>query len=37
MSLMSAGLLNRFKKRQILDLMAFIESKGDQNHPIFKK
>jgi len=37
MSLMPQGLLNRFKKQQILDLIAYLESAGDPNHRLFRK
>ena len=34
---MPAGLLNMFNKDEILDLLAYLESLGDPNHPNFRK
>ena len=34
---MPAGLLNMFTKDEILDLLAYLESLGDPNHPNFRK
>ena len=34
---MPAGLLNTFTKDEILDLLAYLESLGDPNHPNFRK
>jgi putative heme-binding domain-containing protein len=34
---MPEGLLNTFNKEEILDLLAYLESLGDPNHPDFKK
>ncbi|MBA3936756.1 MAG: c-type cytochrome [Planctomycetes bacterium] len=36
-SLMPPGLLNTFTKDEILDLLAFLESMGDPQHPDFSK
>ena len=35
-SLMPAGLLDTFKEEEILDLMAYLLSRGDRNHAMFK-
>ena len=34
---MPEGLLNSFKREEILDLLACLESGGDTNHPAFKR
>jgi putative heme-binding domain-containing protein len=34
---MPAGLLNTFTREEILDLLAYLESLGDQTHPNFRK
>ena len=36
-SLMPAGLLNTFNEDEILDLLAYLESMGDEKHPNFSK
>ncbi|MFN4944476.1 MAG: c-type cytochrome, partial [Akkermansiaceae bacterium] len=36
-SLMPPGLLNTFNQDEILDLLAYLESMGDENHPVFSK
>ena len=36
-SLMPPGLLNTFKQDEILDLLAYLESMGDEMHPNFRK
>ncbi len=36
-SLMPPGLLNTFKQEEILDLIAYLESMGDEKHPDFSK
>ncbi|HJZ54996.1 MAG TPA: c-type cytochrome [Gemmataceae bacterium] len=36
-SMMPAGLLDTFKEDEILDLMAYILSRGDRTHAMFKK
>jgi putative heme-binding domain-containing protein len=36
-SLMPPGLLNTLNEEEILDLMAYLESMGDANHPNFKQ
>ena len=36
-SMMPAGLLDTFKEDEVLDLMAYMLSKGDRNGPMFKK
>jgi putative heme-binding domain-containing protein len=36
-SMMPAGLLDTFKEDEILDLMAYMLSRGDRNHAMFKK
>jgi putative heme-binding domain-containing protein len=36
-SLMPPGLLNTFKEDEILDLLAYLESMGDEKHPNFSK
>jgi putative heme-binding domain-containing protein len=36
-SMMPAGLLDTFKEDEILDLMAYLLSRGDRNSPMFKK
>ncbi len=36
-SLMPPGLLNTFKEEEILDLLAYLESMGDEQHPHFRK
>ena len=36
-SLMPPGLLNTFNQDEILDLLAYLESMGDENHPVFGK
>jgi putative heme-binding domain-containing protein len=36
-SMMPAGLLDTFKEDEVLDLMAYILSRGDRNHVMFKK
>lgn len=36
-SLMPPGLLNAFKEDEILDLLAYLESMGDEKHPDFNK
>jgi putative heme-binding domain-containing protein len=36
-SLMPPGLLNTFKDDEILDLLAYLESMGDEKHPNFSK
>ena len=35
-SMMPAGLFNTLEKEEILDLMAFLLSRGDRNHKMFK-
>lgn len=37
LSMMPAGLLDTFKEDEILDLMAYILSRGDRTHAMFKK
>jgi hypothetical protein len=34
---MPAGLLDTFSREDVLDLLAYIESLGDPNHPNFQK
>jgi hypothetical protein len=34
---MPPGLLNTFNQDEILDLLAYLESMGDENHPLFSK
>ena len=34
-SAMPAGLLDRLEKQQILDLLAYIESRGDPHHGVY--
>jgi hypothetical protein len=34
---MPPGLLNTLNEEEILDLMAYLESMGDANHPNFKQ
>ena len=36
-SMMPAGLLDTFKEDEILDLMAYLLSRGDKNHAMLKK
>src|SRR5262249_10955786 len=36
-SMMPDGLLDPFKEDEILDLMAYLLSRGDRNHEMFKK
>jgi putative heme-binding domain-containing protein len=36
-SMMPTGLLDTFKEDEILDLMAYLLSRGDRNHKMFKK
>ena len=36
-SMMPTGLLDGFKEDEILDLMAYLLSRGDRNHAMFKK
>ena len=36
-SMMPAGLLDTFKEDEVLDLMAYLLSRGDRNSPMFKK
>ena len=36
LSIMPAGLLDMLEKQQILDLLAYLESGGDPDHPVFK-
>jgi putative heme-binding domain-containing protein len=36
-SMMPTGLLNTLKKHEILDLMAFLVSRGNPDHPMFQK
>ena len=36
-SMMPAGLLDSFKEDEIYDLMAYLLSRGDRNHKMFKK
>lgn len=36
-SLMPEGLLNRMNREDILDLLAYIRSGGDANHPVFRR
>ncbi len=35
--MMPAGLLDTFKEDEILDLVAYLLSRGDRNHKMFKK
>ena len=37
MSLMPTGLLNRFKKDQVLDLIAYLLAAGKPGDPLFRK
>jgi hypothetical protein len=34
---MPEGLLNRMNREDILDLLAYIRSGGDANHPVFRR
>ena len=36
-SMMPEGLLNSLTEEEILDLMAYLMSRGDRNSPMFKK
>ena len=36
-SAMPKGALGGFDKQQVLDLLAYIESRGDPNHPVFRR
>jgi putative heme-binding domain-containing protein len=36
-SMMPAGLMDTFKEDEVLDLMAYLLSRGDRNHAMFKK
>lgn len=36
-SMMPAGLLNTLNQDELLDLMAYLLSRGDRNHPAFRK
>jgi hypothetical protein len=36
-SMMPAGLLNTLNQDEFLDLMAYLLSRGDRNHPAFRK
>ena len=36
-SMMPEGLLSVLKKEEVLDLLAYLLSRGDPNHPMFKK
>ncbi|QDU40327.1 Cytochrome c [Maioricimonas rarisocia] len=36
-SMMPKGLLNSLNEEEILDLMAYLISRGDRNHPVFQK
>jgi tRNA(Ser,Leu) C12 N-acetylase TAN1 len=36
-SMMPAGLLDTFREDEILDLVAFLLSRGDRNHKLFKQ
>ena len=35
-SLMPSNLLDSFTEAEILDLIAFLKSQGDPNHPVFR-
>jgi putative heme-binding domain-containing protein len=37
LSMMPAGLLDTLKEDEVLDLMAYMLSRGDRNHAMFKK
>ena len=37
LSMMPAGLLDTFKEDEVLDLMAYLLSRGNRNTPMFKK
>jgi hypothetical protein len=37
MSLIPPGLLNTFKQDEIIDLLAYLESMGDERHSNFRK
>ena len=37
LSMMPTGLLDTFKEDEVLDLMAYMLSRGDRNHAMFKK
>lgn len=37
LSMMPTGLLNTLKEDEILDLMAYLLSRGDRNNPMFQK
>ena len=37
LSMMPSGLLDTFKEDEILDMMAYILSRGDRTHAMFKK
>ena len=36
-SMMPTGLMDTFKEDEVLDLMAYVLSRGDRNHRMFKK
>ena len=36
-SMMPTGLLNTLSRDEVLDLMAYLLSRGDRNHPMFRK
>jgi hypothetical protein len=35
--MMPAGLLDTYKPEEILDLLAYMLSRGDRQHPMFRK
>jgi hypothetical protein len=37
LSMMPTGLLDTLKEDEVLDLMAYMLSRGDRNHAMFKK
>ena len=37
LSMMPTGLLDTFKEDEVLDLMAYMFSRGDRKHSMFKK